>query len=531
MKMLPEIREYRGYSTLFVKEEPFVILGGEIHNSSSSDVTYMEKVVWPNLKNMGMNSVLVPIYWECIEPEKDCFDFSMVDYLLEQARQENMKLVLLWFGLWKNAESMYVPEWMKRDKETYFSCRTYNGEPMTAISPFCQEAVQRDKYAFCQLMSYLKMQDGEKQTVIMVQVENEIGLLGTERDYSQTAQNIFKKDIPRQIAKSFAVRGSWQEAFGENAGEYFMAWGFAKAVEDIASAGQKIYNIPMYVNAWLEQFPWRAGTYPSGGPIMKMAKIWKQTAPSLFTLAPDIYVSTVPNVMDEYTKTDNPLFIPEVRKDAVAATYAMYAVFGCHGIGFCPFGIEELQMDPAKIDKIPIEVMVALNIDPSAFEIEGSAIYLKRSYELIRQLLPLYYELRNKEYLSDENMKHLSDTLSKQGVTQAYVRKDSRELGTLLHFNDYDVKVKYGRKEPYKPEAGGVIFQTGADEFIIAGMVSTIEFLSKLGRNEKIEIIRLEEGEWKEGRWQRQRILNGDEKMCIELKDMPAMYRVELLRY
>ncbi len=511
-KSLPKIREYQGYSTLFVDEKPFVVLGGEIHNSAASDEAYMDTEVWPNLRNMGMNSVIAPIYWECIEPEKDSFDFATVDFLLEQAEREDMKLILLWFGLWKNSESMYVPGWMKRDKETYFVTRKHNGEGMTTISPFCQAAIERDKKAFCRLMEYLKEND-TKQSVIMIQVENEIGLLGTERDYSSEAERIFAEKVPEQVEEAFGVKGSWQEAFGTDAGEYFMAWGFAKAVEEIAGAGQAIYGLPMYANAWLEQFPWRAGTYPSGGPVMKVSKMWKLMAPSLFTLAPDIYVPTVPEVMEEYAREDNPLFIPEVRKDAVAAAYAMYAVFGCHGIGFCPFGIEELQMDPAKIEKIPMEVMMALNIDPSAFEIEGSAAYLRRSYELITQLLPLYYQLRNAE------------------VVQAYVRKDPRELGTLLHFKNYDVQVKYSRKESYKPEAGGVIFQTGEDEFVVAGMVSSLEFMSKLGVNEKVEIVRLEEGSFVDGKWKRGRILNGDEKMHLGFKNMPGIYRVELVRY
>lgn len=512
-KKLPEIREYQGYKTFFVDEKPFVVLGGEIHNSSASSEGYMESEVWPNLRNMGMNSVIVPVYWECIEPKESEFDFTTIDFLLEQSRQENMKLILLWFGLWKNAESMYVPGWMKRNKETYFVCKKANGDGMTTISPFCQAAVERDKNAFCKLMEYLKEKDAEQQTVIMIQVENEIGLLGSERDYSQEAQKLFAEQIPAKVAEVFGGTGSWQEVFGEDAGEHFMAWGFAKAVEEIARAGQEIYPLPMYANAWLEQYPWRAGTYPSGGPIMKMAKMWKMIAPSLFTLAPDIYVPTVPDIMEEYAREDNPLFIPEVRKDAVAATYAMYAAFGCHGIGFCPFGIEELQMDPEKVDRIPMEVLVALNIDPSAFEIEGSAAYLRRSYELIDQLLPLYYELREKK------------------AVQAYVRKDPRDLGALLSFDNYDVQIKYGRKESHKPEAGGVILQTGADEFILAGMVSSMEFLGKLGSNEKVEIVRLEEGEFVDGKWKSGRILNGDEKMHLAFKDMPGIYRVELVRY
>ena len=108
-KQLPEVKMFQGYQTLFVDEEPYVILGGEVHNSAASGEAYMEEEVWPNVRDLGMNTVVAPVYWECIEPKPGAFDFSTVDDLLRQARRENLRLVLLWFGLWKNAESMYVP--------------------------------------------------------------------------------------------------------------------------------------------------------------------------------------------------------------------------------------------------------------------------------------------------------------------------------------------------------------------------------------------------------------------------------------
>lgn len=488
---MPQIKSFKGYPTLFVDGEPFVILGGEVHNSSASHGGYMDETVWPNLRGLGMNTVVAPVYWECLEPEEGAFDFSLVDSLLMQARREGMKLVLLWFGLWKNAESMYVPGWMKRDKDTYYMSRRYNGEPLKAISPFCQAAVEKDKNAFCRLMAHLKEKDSREHTVIMIQVENEIGLLGSERDYCQAAEELFAGQEP----------------------EAFMAWGFARAVEEIASAGKAVYPLPMYVNAWLEQFPWRAGTYPSGGPVMKMADVWKKTAPSIFTQAPDIYVPYVPQVLEEYSRADNPLFVPEVRKDAVTAAYALYAVFGCNAIGFSPFGIEELRMDPDSIDKPPMEVMIALNIDPSAFEIQGSAEYLAAVYDMINRLLPCYYQYRG------------------SAAMQAYIRKDVHELGTVLSFQNYDVQINYSRKGQCQPEPAGVVFQLGADEFLIAGMMSSVQILPKLGSNEQVEKVRLEEGTMENGVWKKKRILNGDEQMMLTLKDMPVMYRMEVCRY
>lgn len=86
-----------------------------------------------------------------------------------------------------------------------------------------------------------------------------------------------------------------------------MAYSFAKAVEQITAAGRKEYPLPCYTNAWLKQYPWYAGSYPSGGPVVEMQKIWRAAAPSLFTFAPDIYVPYVADTMDAYSSKGNPL--------------------------------------------------------------------------------------------------------------------------------------------------------------------------------------------------------------------------------
>lgn len=510
---IPRLERQNGFQTFMVNNEPFIMLGGEIHNSAGSSLNYMETEVWPNLRGLNMNTVIVPIYWECLEPQENQFDFHLVDGLIAQARQEELKLVFLWFGLWKNSESTYVPSWMKQDKKTYFPARKYNGDAINTISPLCQAAIDQDAKAFSKLMQHIKEVDEGIYTVLMVQIENEIGLLGTERDYGKLANEVFSQKIPAQVEVDFQVSGNWTEAFGEDAGEYFSAYFFAKAIEQIAKAGQAVYELPYYTNAWLEQFPWRAGSYPSGGPVMKMQKMWQLMASTIGFLAPDIYVPYAPKVMDEYAQRGNALFIPEIRKDAIAATYALYAAFGCHAIGFSPFGIEELQMAPEKIEKIPMEVLIALNIDPSAFDIEGSGKYLQKCYEMISQVYPLYLAHRGTSRL------------------QAFIRKNSEELGTVLSFDQLDLQINYGRKERYQPDAGGVVIQISENEFYILGMKIHFKFLSKMGENTLIDIVSVEEGSIQDGMWQRERILNGDERMRIELKDMPRMIKVTVHAY
>lgn len=511
--MIPQIRMDGGIPTLYVKGEPFFALGGELHNSSSSSLAYMEQQVWPKLRGLHMNTVILPLSWETIEPREGEFDFSLVDGLIAQAREQGMHLVFLWFGLWKNSESMYVPEWMKTDDATYFRARKVGGEAINTISPLCQAAVEKDARAFSRVMAHIREMDQEESTVIFMQVENEIGLLGTERDYGEAANEAFAGEIPGVLAAEYGKNGTWREVFGEQAEEAFMAYYFASAVETITRAGQREYPLPCYANAWLRQYPWYPGSYPSGGPVMEMHRIWKCTAPSLFALGPDIYVPYVAQVMDEYSYEGNPLVVPEVRKDSVTASYCLYALGRHNAICYSPFGIEDLALDPETIEKPPMEVMAALNIDPSAMDITGSREYLAAVYDLLEQAKPLLLTYRGTGHL------------------QSYVKKSETDYGALFSFEAYRLKVAYGPRVPAKPLAAGIVIETAPDEFFLMGMMSTFEFMPKAGENKKAELLRLEEGSFCKGRWQPGRILNGDEKMTVKCGDGIQCYKVRLFKY
>lgn len=517
--MIPRIENDHGIPTLYVHDKPFFALSGEIHNSSSSSLDYMKEKVWPALRDLNMNSVIVPLYWETIEPEEGQFDFTLVDGLIAQAREEEKHLIFLWFGLWKNSESMYVPAWMKQDTDTYFRARKVNGEPINTISPMCTAAVEKDAFAFAQIMAHIRTVDEEASTVIIMQVENEIGLLGTERDYSEVAEAKFSENVPQAIVDAYGLTeqfpqsGSWKAVFGTNAEEYFMAYYFASAVETITKAGQAKYPLPCYANAWLRQYPWYAGSYPSGGPVVEVHKIWKTAAPSLFTLGPDIYVPYVADVMDEYGYEGNPLMIPEVRKDAVTSSYCMYAFAHHHAICYSPFGIEEIILSPEEIDKPPMEVMIALNIEPSAFDITNSKDYLKRTYGMIEQMQPLYLKYRGTDKL------------------KSYVRKSDTDYGTYFSCEEYDIAVAYGPKQPATPLAAGMIYELAPNKFLIGGMMSTFTFRPKSGENKKVDFLRMEEGDVINGEWKAGRILNGDEKMMLQLGAMPGWRYVEVFKY
>lgn len=513
MKQIPEIRNENGIPTLFVKGEPFLAFAGEVHNSSASSLEYMEERVWNNIEGLNLNTLIVPVYWELVEQEEGCYDFSLVDGIIGQARAHGKHLILLWFGLWKNSESMYVPGWMKQDSDTYFRVKKVNGEKIDTISPFCEKAVEKDAMAFAKVMAHVREFDGEESTVIAVQVENEIGLLGTEADYCEAAVREFQKEIPEILAREYSVSGEWKGAFGENAEEYFMAYHFSMAVEKIAKAGKQEYPIPLYVNAWLKQHPWYPGSYPSGGPVKDVHRIWKAVAPSLSILAPDIYVPYAIDVMEEYHYEGNPLLIPEARKDAVTASYCLYAFLKHDAICYSPFGIEDLGMPPEMVVKPPKEVMESLNINPIMFETAGGKEYLSKVYGLLENMKPLYFEYRG------------------SGRMQSYIKKSETDAGSYLRFQSYDVLVDYFPSMSGMPISAGVVFELDENKFLLAGMMSRMTFRVKAGENKKVRALKLEDGnlvkgEWVPGRWQ-----NGDEQMQFNLGPNPTCLYVELYKY
>lgn len=234
---------------------------------------------------------------------------------------------------------------------------------------------------------------------------------------------------------------------------------------------------------------------------------------SLFTLAPDIYVPYVPSVLDEYSYEGNPLVIPEVRKDAVTASYCLYA-FGRHNaICYSPFGIEELALSPDEVIRPPMEVMNVLNIDPSAFEIAGSKDYLAKVYDFVKQMQPLYLQYRGTEHL------------------QSYVKKSEIDYGTYFRFKNYDIAIAYLPKMPEKPLGAGIIYELTDNKFLVIGTMCNLTFKPKAGENKKVDIIKMEEGELIHGEWKAGRILNGDEKMSLGFGDMPSCRLVELYKY
>lgn len=359
--------EKRGEVTqLIVGGEPWMALACELKNSSSSSAEYMAPI-WKKLQGKGLNTVIGSVAWEQIEPEEGKFDFKPVDDMINGARTAGMKLVLIWFASWKNGVSSYVPGWVQKDGARFPLAMTSGGGRLPILSTLGDETCAADARAYAALMKHIREVDAGFQTVIMMQVENEVGLHGETRDHCPAAEKAFASQVPAALtswlsshellpetsgpwtAAGSRTSGTWTEVFGEGdaADEFFMAWNYASYIDKVAAAGKAEYDIPMFVNAWIVQpRDLHPGDYPAGGPQAQCHDIWRAAAPHIDFLSPDIYLPDYPAVLSMYSRGGNPVFVPESKAGMAGAASAVYT-FGNKGFGYSPFGLDSGLDNPS----------------------------------------------------------------------------------------------------------------------------------------------------------------------------------------
>lgn len=516
---VPHLRAKGTTQQLIVDGAPFLILGGELGNSTASDLKYLQQF-WPLFGKLGLNTILAPASWELIEPLEGQFDFRSIDGLLEQARAHETRVVLLWFGAWKNSMSSYVPAWVKRDQARFPRSQLPDGSGMEILSPFAAANRDADARAFAALMSHLRTFDTRHHTVIMVQVENEIGMIPHARDYSAIADELIAAEAPAALMSYLAdhrgklasrleerwrangarTQGTWEQVFGRGPAmeELFMAWYFATYVEAIASAGKRAYALPMFVNAALVRPGRQPGEYPSAGPLPHLIDVWRAGAPSIDFLAPDLYFPNFVEWARAYAVPGNPLFIPETGRapDATPAN-GLYAIGTLDAMGFSPFAIESYKAEDA----------------------------LGEAYDVLRQLAPLVLE-----HQGDDSMIGVRPPVSFDGVVE--------DTPQSFRLGDYTLHVAFKGTAPEpapqrKIEAhGGLIIRLGADEYLVAGKGMIVTFSTE-GATAGIESIW--EGSFVDGRWVPGRLLNGDESHQGRHLRIPegqfGIQRVRLYRY
>lgn len=360
-------------SRLLVDGKPYLVVGAEVHNSSSSTVRAIQES-FDAVRVLGANTVLAPVAWDLFEPVEGRFDPTLIDAMIATATAQGLKLIPLWFGSWKNAASTYVPEWVKCDAERFPRIRLSDGRRIETLTPFSAASQEADAKAFGALMKHIAEVDSAS-CVIAVQVENEIGMLGDSRDRSAHADAVHSALVPRLVVDAIAgdpgaalhqtwkmhgskEEGAWDEVFppGLAADEAFMATGFASYTQAVAEAGLRQLSVPLFVNTWLDQDSVldgsigvaggkRPGDYPSGGPVLGVAAIWEALAPAVDFIAPDVYVEDASTVFAAYKSRRDRLFVPELRGD-VPGIPQMFAAVGIHNaLGVSPFGVDSYRPD------------------------------------------------------------------------------------------------------------------------------------------------------------------------------------------
>lgn len=510
---IPHLQKNGNATQLMVGGKPFLILGGELHNSSTSGAAYMGPI-WEQMKNKNLNTVIAPVYWELLEPQQGNFDYSMVDSMVYGARKVNLHLVILWFGSWKNGYSMYAPGWVKGNTEKYARAKNKNGESYQMLSALGSAAMKADANAFKMLMSHIRSIDEKYQTVITVQIENEMGLFYLPREYSDEASKAFISKVPDDLMKylltnkgklqleidsawkanGYKGSGSWEEVFGKSSEpdnknwkalsylpeELFTSYHYAKYVGQVAAAGKEAYPIPMYVNAWIKQPGFGSpGRYPAGGPVPHTLDIWRSEAPAIDFISPDIYttMNVAQYTMEQYHRAGNPLFIPEFKPGIQSANMAFWAYGQLDAICYSLFGIDESK--PAD--------------DP-----------ITKTYAAIEQVKDL--------------------VLNNQGKgTMAGIYLDSINTQQSFELNGYSIRAiitgTSALELAYNPNAkkvfaaGGIIIATAPDEFIIVGSDFSLTFtpLKPDISRPLLDVEYTDEGNFVNGKWTATRRLNGDE--------------------
>ena len=450
----------------------FRILGGELSNSAATSVSDIDEVL-PRMKSLGLNTVLVPVYWEFLEPIEGQMDFTLVDRSIDVARLQGLKIVPLWFGAWKNSMSCYTPAWFKRDVKRFPRAVTTEGKPLEIASCFSDNVLQADLKAFSALVQHIAKKDPQREVVIMMQIENEIGMLESARDHSLLAEKAYKLPVPQTLLKALGIKqqGSWAEVFGTDdyADERFMAWHYACYVEHLAKAARQIHDMPLYVNAAMNSRGRKPGEYPSAGPLAHLADIWKAGAPSIDILAPDIYDTGFKSWTSQYAmplrpqekqrvgdgtsgiggKIENRLFIPESRCCENSGVRALYA-FGEHqALGFSPFAID--QASPKETESVT------------------------QAYNLLRQIFSKLYALPSK--LNTWGL--LFDQEDRERIIE-----DGGVVMTCRHYFTlpWDSRATDGSTWP---EGGAMLIRLGKYDYLLAGSGVVVDFKTRAEKNQE----------------------------------------------
>jgi hypothetical protein len=565
---VPHLRKQGAATQLIVDGKPFLALAGELTNNAATSLPMMEPI-WPKLVAANLNSALVGVSWAQFEPEEGTFNYTQIDGVIAKARENRMHLVILWFGSWKNGTSSFAPYWVKKDYTRFPRIQIDDGStvsisgPLELLSTFGDATRDADAAAFAALMRHIKEVDGARHTVVMMQVENEVGVLRDSRDRSPAANRAFAAPVPAELmdylvahkdtlipefravwaANGYKSSGTWEEVFGPGkppdvkipiqttsppmsadehevswrklhwpSDEIFMAWNYARFVQKVVKEGKTAYDIPMYVNEWLQQpnHAW-PGTYPSGGPLPQVHDIWRAGAPDVDILAPDLYLPYFDEVCERFSRNGNPLFIPETSTNA---SNVIMAVGKFNAIGFSPFGVDGNRPIPPDL-AAAYEMLNELA--PMILAHQGTGAMT--AVRMIQGDPPIQVKLGN--YTLTFTYTCAIRGLPPQAKGAVVASPPPRQPGAQPG-------------EPMPPlEAAAVVISTGPDEYYFGGGGMRVDFTPNTPGPSNVGLGVVQQGRFVDGKWELTRWIEGDDDAQGEILVLHpgTIDRVQLYRF
>jgi len=492
---IPHLQKKGTATQLIVDGKPFLMLAGELSNNSATSLEYM-KPIWANLAAAKFNTALVGVSWNQIEPQEGKFDFKMVDAALEGARAQNLHVALLWFGSWKNSLSSYAPDWVKKDFERFPRAQFDGGKSIEELTTLSENNWKADAKAFAALMRHVKEIDGQKHTVIFIQVENEVSMHTITCDRSPLATKAYGEQVPKELmdylqahkdtlipefraywgANGFKTTGTWEEAFGKGPGTegIFMSWNYSRYMGQVAAAGKAEYPIPMYANAAMYNIVKGQFTPARGRPWDLVMDVWHCGGPSIDVISPDVYtLGDFVGFCAKYTQNGNPLLIPETSAGAGVTARAIFAFCRYDAICFSPFGVDRAS--------------------PSS--------ELTSAYTLLGQLSPMI-------------LAHQGDG------TMSALMFNASDPAQKVTVGDYTMQVTATRPRggpaASAPAAAAtslyaLFIKTGPEEYYMVGNGVSVTFASTKAGTPLAGMGTVEEGTFVNGKWTPGRLLAGDD--------------------
>lgn len=519
---LPRLVTRDGRHALLVDGKPFLILGAQAHNSSNYPAALPS--VWAAANDLHANTVLMPVAWEQVEPEEGRFDFSFVDTLVKQARQQKKHLVLLWFATWKNTSAQYTPAWVKLAPQRFPAMRDKDGKASYCLSPFGTETLKHDQRAFVALMGHLKKIDATERTVLMVQVENEVGTYGLARDHAPAAQAAFEQPVPAEVLArqkpKLSATGTWREVYGDYADEYFHAWAIARYIGQIAKAGRAAYDLPLFVNNALRNpleqppKPW-ANNFSSGGPSWDVIDIYKAAAPAVDIVGPDLYNAESAQIeanLRLFQRPDNALWVPEFGTKPAYARF-IYAMLGRGAIGISPFGIDYFNYSNHPL---------------------GSTATDKTLVEPFERVYRMFAPLQRQwaQWAWDGKVQGAAEGDDRQPQQLNFPGWTAKLTYRLGRFGEASWGGEFAKPAPgtEEPNGGAALAQISPDEFIVIGHRVRVRMEPAEGTSGLM--LRAEQGRFDaQGRWVMERVWNGDQvDWGLNLPAEPVMLKVTMGR-